>query len=433
MHDDIFPAAEKILTDIENIFKRDKLLKDFEIVPVTVGENKSPVLHAEHTLGLQEWCVRHLYVHVYHKVMNLKRQQRLRREDPSVLSRLLLGGVLLNPDCTTLWNIRREFVVLGRFDPLTELHINAITLSRRPKSAESFVYRRWILKRMTAEPLESATLSSIIEEELQVSLMAADRYANNYHAWNHRMWVMSHIPQAQDKFYDEWTTSEIWVSKHVSEHSGLQYREFLLNQVDQHLEHTDYCLKFQSSLESFLSPLKHSIFNSDFSKHSTVSQRLYQSFVDLLDKKESCSQCPMNCKENNFMLQIGFLAYELLLVTDLIHLYPGHEALWCHRRFVLFCFFSLSKKISCNSTKESDIMDGIPLPKTQKLCVLEIDSDKCFLWWLVMQHEDALIKDCVIKTTEESYQTKLALRHEKWIKSVLICKENLSCRTQSVS
>lgn len=54
--------------------------RDFEILPVAVGENKSPVLHAEHTLGLEEWCVRHLYLHVYHKLMNLKQHQRLRRE-----------------------------------------------------------------------------------------------------------------------------------------------------------------------------------------------------------------------------------------------------------------------------------------------------------------------------------------------------------------
>lgn len=68
--------------------------------------------------------------------------------DPKVLSRLLLGGVLLNPDCSLLWNIRRDFVVLGRFDPLSELHINAVTLARRPKTAEAFVYRRWILNRV---------------------------------------------------------------------------------------------------------------------------------------------------------------------------------------------------------------------------------------------------------------------------------------------
>ncbi|KAE8743827.1 hypothetical protein FOCC_FOCC009537 [Frankliniella occidentalis] len=433
MHDDLFPAAEKILTDIENVFKRDKQLQDFEIVPVTVGENKSPVLHAEHTLGLQEWCVRHLYVHVYHKVMNLKRQQRLRREDPSVLSRLLLGGVLLNPDCTSLWNIRREFVVLGRYDPFTELHINAITLSRRPKSAEAFVYRRWILKRITADLLEAATLSSIVEEELRVSLMAADRYANNYHAWNHRMWVMSHIPQAQDIFYEEWTSSEMWVSKHVSEHSGLQYREFLLKQVDQHLDHTDICLKFHSTLVIFLSPLKHLTSHSESSKGSMLSQRLYLSIIDILDKKEPCSHCPINCSGNIFILQIAFLAFELLLIKELIHLYPGHEALWCHRRFVLFCFKSLAKNISGNITKETDILDGVPLPKAQKLSVLETDNDNCFLWRLVMWHEEVLLKDYSTKSAEESYQTKLALRHKKWIDNVLLSKKNNSCDAQSIS
>lgn len=65
-----------------------------------------------------------------------------------MLSRLLLGGVLLNPDCSLLWNIRREFVVMGRFDLTFELHVNAVTLSRRPKSSEAFVYRRWIINRI---------------------------------------------------------------------------------------------------------------------------------------------------------------------------------------------------------------------------------------------------------------------------------------------
>lgn len=68
--------------------------------------------------------------------------------DPSVLSRLLLGGVLLNPDCTFLWNIRRELIVMGRLDLISDLHVNAVTLSRRPKSSEAFVYRRWLLSRI---------------------------------------------------------------------------------------------------------------------------------------------------------------------------------------------------------------------------------------------------------------------------------------------
>ena len=344
MHDDPFPAAEKILTDIENIFKRNKELKDFEILPVTIGENKSPVLYAENTLGLEEWCVRHLYLHVYRKLMNLKQNQRLRREDPSIVSRTLLGGVLLNPDCNSLWNMRREFVVMGRFDPLFELQINAVALSRRPKSSEAFVYRRWILNRIAAkaEQFDTATSTHLIEEELRVTLMAADRYTNNYHAWNHRMWVMSHLPQAQEYLVDEWTTSEKWVSRHVSEHSGLQYRQYLFKQLVETLLHTSLCLQLNRSIVQFFLPLSSSSFNEVAFKDTGHSKHLHSLILGILESKETFSSCPIHIGESPFLLHIGLLSAEILLITELIKLYPGHEALWCHRRFILFSFYSLA-------------------------------------------------------------------------------------------
>lgn len=420
MSEDSFPAAEKILTDIENVFKRDKDLKDFEILPVTVGENKSPVIHAEHTLGLQQWCVRHLYLHVYHKLMNLKQQQRLRREDPVVLSRLLLGAVLLNPECTLLWNIRRDFVVMGRFDPICELHVSAIALSRRPKASEAFVYRRWVLNRIIASPLEDASSYHLLEEELRVSLMAADRYPNNYYAWNHRMWIMSHLPKASEMLSAEWTFSETWVSRHVSEHSGLQYRQYLLKKVLQHLGHSEWCLTLHKTLVNFLGPLKNSTFYGLEDFH--LSKQLHLLITEDFEKKEPCTQCPIFCEQIPFVLHVGLLAYDLLLVTELLTLYPGHEALWCHRRFILFSLYSLSKEVFAKLSEDSDVTDGIPLPKTQKLSVLESDFKDCFLWRLVMWYEEKLLSGCAFKTSEECYQSKLAHRHRNWIDNILISR-----------
>ena len=53
--------------------------KEFDIVPVTVNHNKSPVIHVEHCLGLESWCVRHVYCYTYHRLMDA-RQLRTRRE-----------------------------------------------------------------------------------------------------------------------------------------------------------------------------------------------------------------------------------------------------------------------------------------------------------------------------------------------------------------
>lgn len=362
----------------------------------------------------------------------------------------------MNPDCTFLWNIRRELVVMGRLDLFSDLHINAVTLSRRPKSSEAFIYRRWLLSRILGEfivgcfflvfavtflyfisfnfagtQLDPATASSVLEEELRVTLMAADRYANNYHAWNHRMWIMSHLPQAQDLFINEWIFSEEWISKHVSEHSGLQYREYLFKQSMQNVGHNHFCLKLRQSLEKFFLPLKMSQLCSLALKESTPLKQLHLLVIDILEKKDFCSSCPIKCESNPYILQIGFLAYELLLITELISLYPGHEALWCHRRFVLFSFKSIVTEMNTFEASKSDITDGVPHPKAQKLSVSEIEFECNFVWSVVSHLENSLIKECSLSMPEESYQSKLALRHGVWLEKIL--KSSSMCVKPSTS
>ncbi|XP_068081653.1 protein prenyltransferase alpha subunit repeat-containing protein 1 isoform X3 [Anabrus simplex] len=145
MQDDPFPAAERILADIETVFKKDPELREFDIIPVTLNQNKSPVHHEEHCLGLESWCVRHVYCYAYHRLMDA-RQQKHRRTDPSAISRMLLGALLLNPDVQTFWNMRRELVEAGYLDASSELHFTVVVLSKKPKSAEVFTHRKWLLR-----------------------------------------------------------------------------------------------------------------------------------------------------------------------------------------------------------------------------------------------------------------------------------------------
>ncbi|XP_076181906.1 protein prenyltransferase alpha subunit repeat-containing protein tempura isoform X2 [Ptiloglossa arizonensis] len=117
MQDDIFPAAEKILSDIENVVKKNPSLKSFEIIPAEDNENKSPVFHQEDCLGLASWCVQPLYCYAYRRLFEL-RQNKHRREEPSTIARWLLGALLLNPDVTTFWNMRRELKYMFEFKEL---------------------------------------------------------------------------------------------------------------------------------------------------------------------------------------------------------------------------------------------------------------------------------------------------------------------------
>ncbi|XP_069694205.1 protein prenyltransferase alpha subunit repeat-containing protein 1 [Periplaneta americana] len=434
MQDDLFPAAERILADLEAAFRKDPKLKEFDIVPVTVNNNKSPVLHVEHSLGLESWCVRHVYCYTYHRLMDA-RQLRSRREDPAMLARLLSGALLLNPDVTTFWNMRRELMLADRLDVQGELHFTTVLLSRKPKCAEAFAHRKWVIGRLL---LAGADKEELLEEELQVSQYAADRYPNNYHAWSHRMWCVTHLaPSATVPLFKEWTTSEQWVSSHVSDHSGMQYRQFLLDRLLKltHPACEDIAESGTRSLQQLLSSSK--------AIHVSCSQD---------------GDTTHNLKTSAFSRPLGLIASELLLNMELILRFAGHEALWCHRRYLLMSFKkhlscreidvngtegSRFSKVSvvktCCAEKEVSLSscatgsaahggkannhmntDGVPLEKDQKLSSEELSNlyrdVHCHLLGAVMWHEAKLINSC---RPDEPHQQRLAKQHHKWLSHVL--------------
>lgn len=57
---------------------------------------------------------------------------------------LLTSALLLNPEVSTFWNMRRELVIDGYLKPYDELKFSAVVLTFKPKCAEIFNYRRWI-------------------------------------------------------------------------------------------------------------------------------------------------------------------------------------------------------------------------------------------------------------------------------------------------
>lgn len=57
---------------------------------------------------------------------------------------LLTSAILLNPEVTTFWNMRRELVIDETLNANDELQFSAVVLTFKPKCAEIFNYRRWI-------------------------------------------------------------------------------------------------------------------------------------------------------------------------------------------------------------------------------------------------------------------------------------------------
>lgn len=115
-------------------------------------QNKSPVLHIENCLGLESWCVKHVYMYCYSELMDKysikskRKTQKISTIDSDRLIRLLNLTLLLNPEINSLWNRRRELVEGLLIDKTVELHFIRLVLSRKPKCNEAFAYRRWLLE-----------------------------------------------------------------------------------------------------------------------------------------------------------------------------------------------------------------------------------------------------------------------------------------------
>lgn len=115
----------------------------FEIIPMLSNQNKSPVVHIENNLGLESWCVTHVYEHSHRKIVDNKCLSNKHASNESFL-KYINCAILINPDVSLFWNIRRKMVEKNKLNITKEFQFSSIVLNRKPKSAESFSYRRWL-------------------------------------------------------------------------------------------------------------------------------------------------------------------------------------------------------------------------------------------------------------------------------------------------
>lgn len=148
-------------------FSNSRSVFDIIHLPSNQNKNKSPVIHEENNLGLESWCVQHVYEHAHRAI--LAHQQPLRRQDSShnkssgssavaaaaagghpygsteqQLIKYLNSAILINPDVATYWNLRRKLFVKNRLNITKEFQFASIVLTKKPKSSEAFFYRRWL-------------------------------------------------------------------------------------------------------------------------------------------------------------------------------------------------------------------------------------------------------------------------------------------------
>lgn len=105
-------------------------------------QNKSPVINVENNLGLESWCVPHVYDYAHKLVLNYN-TKGLQWNHGDVIKYLNVA-TLLNPDVTLFWNIRRYLFGHNKLNLTKEFQFSALVLSKKAKSNEAFAYRRWL-------------------------------------------------------------------------------------------------------------------------------------------------------------------------------------------------------------------------------------------------------------------------------------------------
>ncbi|XP_068506379.1 protein prenyltransferase alpha subunit repeat-containing protein 1 isoform X7 [Syngnathus scovelli] len=213
--------VQRVVKDISNALKRNPNIDEIGVIPCPEGRyNRSPIVVLENKLGVESWCLKFLLPYVHSKLL-LYRQQK-HWLDKEALVDITSTLLLLNPDFTTAWNVRKELIQRGVLTAEMDLYLGKLALTKFPKSPETWIHRRWVLQQILRGPSDvdcdgkkqqgeaeqadlkrsqkfNYHLAPMLHKELNVCSDAACRYPSNYNAWSHRIWILQHMAKGNVK------------------------------------------------------------------------------------------------------------------------------------------------------------------------------------------------------------------------------------------
>ncbi|XP_062369416.1 protein prenyltransferase alpha subunit repeat-containing protein 1 isoform X5 [Cinclus cinclus] len=296
----------------------------------------------------------------------------------------------------------KELILSGTLNPLKDLHLGKLALTKFPKSPETWIHRRWVLQQLIQEnslpslatkgnlgvaPVER--IHRLVQEEMNVCSEAAGRYPSNYNAWSHRIWVLQHLAKLTVKvLLDELSSTKYWVSMHVSDHSGFHYRQFLLNSL-----------------------IHRMVTDNNIQQNQTVNEQ-----NPSLQREEESAGTEDACTEEQSVDLPRRFDEEMELCSELIDNYPGHETLWCHRR----CVFYLQQHISNSHMAQAMDVDGLNescskqsyTQETKRLKRAPVQDS------LGPEMEYRFV-DKVLSTCRDADQARFATAYRKWLVTFL--------------
>ncbi len=162
--------------------------------------------------------------------------------------------LLVTPAHQSALNVRKRLVRVGSLDATHELHFTSALLTLREGSKQSILWhhRRWLLRRMHPSATASilapssrdgadnlygvALHADAFRAEFAAVEQACEVYPRNYHAWAHRFLCAEALvcllrsegednspSRLADVLEEEIEKTRVWIERHVSDYSAMQY------------------------------------------------------------------------------------------------------------------------------------------------------------------------------------------------------------------
>nr|XP_020454998.1 protein prenyltransferase alpha subunit repeat-containing protein 1 isoform X2 [Monopterus albus] len=325
----------RVVKDITNAFKRNPNIDEIGVIPCPGARyNRSPIVLVENKLGVESWCVKFLLPYVHNKLLLYR--QRKHWLDRETLVDITCTLLLLNPDFTTAWNVRKELLQCGVLNLEKDLYLGKLALTKFPKSPETWIHRRWVLQQIlhqfsaVARSRKQHHQGEVEQADAERSQQLSDYLARTLH-------------QEMKVFHDELSSMRLWVSMHVSDHSGFHYRQFLFKELITELSQTPACTTTSSSKHQ-----SNTVPSSSSHHHNHGQANGELSGAEAAGGEERWLR---------FTKILQLFHQEMELCSDLIQSFPGHETLWSHRRHIFYLWHHLRREhqqhCSSNGSVES--------------------------------------------------------------------------------
>jgi hypothetical protein len=198
------------MEDSINIIKslwETKLVLEIDFIPT---DSPPFILFESNVIGISMKIVKQLYMEIYLQFMKDYVKFKENTADISRLQPLYVNSLVLltiKGDLFIAYNIRKQYLLSSLTLDILNNEIQRIhaIFTRHPKSPSGWEHLRWCLTQKLLLKASTRTNNSHIgsftntlnpnevESERQLCTQSAEKYARNYYAWMHRLWLLKHF------------------------------------------------------------------------------------------------------------------------------------------------------------------------------------------------------------------------------------------------